>query len=218
MLNKITVLIADDHEIIRMSLTHLLARDDRLDVIGTAANGCEALQMVEQASPDVVLMDLSMPEMDGLTATQKIKRLHPEVIVIMFTAYLDHNLVYQSMKAGATGYLVKDAHPGEIAEVIVRAARGEVCLQPQAARLLFERLHTPKSIDRLTEREMSILRLVAKGYSNSEIAHQLKISEKTIKSYMSSILSKLQLASRTQAAIHALREGVVGLDQAEPAG
>ncbi|GIW34253.1 MAG: DNA-binding response regulator [Meiothermus sp.] len=205
------VLLVDDHAVVRQGLRMFLATDEGLYVVGEAENGQEALEKVAALHPDVVLMDLLMPVMDGVRATREIKARFPEVEVIALTSVLEDQLVVEAMHAGATGYLLKDTHPEELVEAIHAAGRGEVRLHPEAAKRLAQEVRTAEMREALTPRETEILRLLAHGLSNKRIAQQLNLSELTVKTHVSNLLSKLGLSSRTQAALFAIREGLVGL-------
>ncbi len=206
------VLLVDDHAVVRQGLRMFLATDEGLQVVGEAENGQEALEKVAVLHPDVVLMDLLMPVMDGVQATRQIKARFPEVEVIALTSVLDDRLVTEAIHAGATGYLLKDTHPEELVEAIHAAGRGEVRLHPEAAKRLAQEVRTAEMRETLTPRETEILRLVGRGLSNKRIAQQLELSELTVKTHVSNLLSKLGLSSRTQAALFAIREGLIGLE------
>jgi DNA-binding NarL/FixJ family response regulator len=210
---KIRVLLVDDHHVVRQGLVMFLGLDPELQVVGEAADGAQAVQLADQVQPDVVLMDLLMPVMDGLTAIQKIKQAHPEIEIIALTSVLEDDKVYKAVHAGAMGYLLKDTRADELAKAIKAASRGEVQLHPEAAKRLIREVRMPESPEKLTERETEVLRLIAKGLSNKDIAFQLVVSEKTVKTHVSNVLAKLHLPSRTQAALYALREGLVSLDE-----
>ncbi len=205
----IRILLADDHAVVRQGLKMFLSLDPELEVVGEAANGAEALEQVARLQPDVVLMDLKMPVMDGLTAIGRIRAAHPETEVIAVTSVLEDTAIIDAVRAGAIGYLLKDTEADELCRAIKAAAAGQVQLSPQAAERLVREVRAPDSPEQLSPRELEVLRLIARGMSNREIAQTLIISEKTVKTHASSILSKLGLASRTQAALHAMRLGLV---------
>jgi NarL family two-component system response regulator LiaR len=209
----IRILIVDDHSVVRQGLQMFLALDPELDVVGEAVNGVEALEMAHQLRPDVVLMDLLMPEMDGVTATREIRRELPDTEVIALTSVLEDNAVFDAMRVGAIGYLLKDTEADNLCKAIKAAAAGQVQLSPQAAARLMREVSAPDGPETLTERETDVLRLVARGLSNQEIADELVISEKTVKTHVSSILGKLDLPSRTRAALYALKIGLASLDE-----
>jgi NarL family two-component system response regulator LiaR len=208
----IRILIVDDHGVIRQGLRMYLALDPELEVVGEAANGAEALRLACELEPDVVLMDLLMPVMDGIAATEAMRRELPEVEVIALTSVLEDSAVYGAMRAGAIGYLLKDTEADELCRAIKAAAAGQVQLSPPVAARLLREVPGPQQPEPLTERETEVLRQLAQGKSNKEIAAALVIAEKTARTHVSSILSKLGVTSRTQAALHAVRSGLVSLD------
>lgn len=208
----IRILLVDDHAVVREGLRLFLEPDGHLEVVGEAANGKEALEAVERLQPDVVLMDLLMPVMDGVSAIREIKARHPEVEVIAVTSVLEDRLVVDAVQAGAMGYLLKDTDSDALIEAIHAAGRGEVRLHPEAAKRLVKEMRTADMRESLTARETDILRLIGKGQSNKEIAERLGLSELTVKTHVSRLLSKLDLPSRTQAALFALKQGLVSLD------
>ena len=206
----IHVLIADDHSVVRQGLRMFLSSDPDLEIIGEAHNGAEALRMAKQLHPDVVLMDLLMPVMDGIRATAAIRREVPDTEVVALTSVLEDSSVVDAVRAGAIGYLLKDTEAHELRRAIKAAAAGQVQLSPQvAARLLREVGLPEKSRETLTERETDVLRLLAQGKSNKEISQGLTIGEQTVKTHVSHILEKLGVPSRTQAALYAIRVGLV---------
>ena len=210
------VLIVDDHHVVRQGLRMYLALDPSLDVVGEASNGEEALAQVRLLKPDVVLMDLVMPVMDGIIATGKIRREFPEVEVLALTSVLDDGSVVGAVKAGAIGYLLKDTQAEELCRAIKAAAAGQVQLSSQAAARLIREVRAPERPDMLTERETEVLRLLASGKANKEIALALNIGETTVKTHVSNILMKLGVPSRTQAALYAVRIGLVSVtDQSQ---
>ncbi len=212
---SITVLIVDDHAVVRQGIKAFLATQPDIEVLGEAASGEEAIRMVEKHVPDVVLMDLVMPGMDGVEATREIRRISPRTQVIVLTSYHDDEHIFPAIRAGALSYLLKDVGPDDLADTVRKAARGEAILHPRVAARVIQELHglsgseTPTPFSELTERELEVLRLIAEGLSNAEIAERLVISEKTVKSHVSNILSKLHLADRTQAAVYAWRRGLM---------
>jgi DNA-binding NarL/FixJ family response regulator len=208
----IRILIADDHSVVRQGLRMFLTLDPDLDVVGEAANGAEALRLARELQPDIVLMDLLMPVMDGIAATSSIRRELPDVEVIALTSVLEDASVVGAIRAGAIGYLLKDTEADELRRAIKAAAAGQVQLSPEAAARLMREVSAPDSPETLTERETDVLRLLARGKANKEIAHMLSIGEKTVKTHVSSILAKLGVQSRTQAALHAARIGLVSID------
>ncbi|MCB0155842.1 MAG: response regulator transcription factor [Anaerolineae bacterium] len=203
------VLIVDDHSVVRQGLQMFLALDPDIEVVGEADNGQEALHQARELQPDVILMDLLMPKMDGITAITAIRRELPDIEVIALTSVLEDASVVRAVKAGATGYLLKDTEADELCGAIKAAAAGQVQLSPQAAARLVREVKIAESPENLTERETQVLRLIGHGLSNKEIARDLSIGEKTVKTHVSSILSKLGVLSRTQAALHAVKIGLV---------
>ena len=210
---SIRVLIADDHGVVRQGLTMYLKLDEELEVVGEASNGEEALYMARDLKPDVVLMDVLMPVMDGIEATEKIKAELPEVEVVALTSVLDDGAVTGAVKAGAMGYLLKNTKPRELCRAIKGAAAGQVQLVPEAAARLMREMRTPEKPEALTARETEVLKLLARGKANKQIARELFVEEKTIKAHVSGILRKLGVSSRTQAALYAVRTGLVSMDE-----
>jgi two-component system, NarL family, response regulator LiaR len=206
---RIRVLIADDHSVVRQGLRMFLGLDPELEVVGEATNGDEAVHMARQLRPDVVLMDLVMPGMNGVAATGVIRGELPATEVLALTSVLEDALVVGAVRAGAIGYLLKDLQGDELCRAIKAAAAGQVQLSPQAAERLMQEIRAPERPEALTERENEVLWLLAQGLSNKEIAHHLSLGEKTIKTYVSNILVKLGVQSRTQAALYAARLGLV---------
>ena len=209
---QIRVLLVDDHVVVRKGLQMFFSLEERLELVGEATNGLEALAQVEALQPDVVLMDLLMPVMDGVTATREIKTRFPEVEVIALTSVLEDDKVVGAVQAGAMGYLLKDADGEAILEAIFAAKRGEVRLHPEAAKRLLREVRTPEMRESLTPRETQILKMIAQGQSNKLIARALDVAERTVKTHITSLLSKLGLSSRTQAALFAVKHGLVGLE------
>jgi DNA-binding NarL/FixJ family response regulator len=207
----VRVLITDDHSVVRQGLRMFLSLDPELEVVGEAANGEEALRMARDLSPDVVLMDLVMPVMDGISATGAIRSELPDVEVIALTSVLEDASVTGAVKAGAIGYLMKDTEAEELGRAIKAAAEGRVYLVPEAAARLMREVRTPESPEALTERETEVLQLLARGKANKQIATSLYVTEKTVKAHVSSILAKLGVQSRTQAALYAVRAGLVSI-------
>ena len=205
----IRILIADDHSMVRQGLRMFLGLDPELEVVGEASNGDEAVRMARQLRPDVVLMDLVMPGMDGIAATKVIRDDLPETEVLALTSVLEDALVVGAVRAGAIGYLLKDLQGDELCRAIKAAAAGQVQLAPQAAARLMREISSPERPETLTGRENEVLRLLSQGLSNKEIAQHLALGEKTIKTHVSHILVKLGVQSRTQAALAAVRLGLV---------
>jgi DNA-binding NarL/FixJ family response regulator len=209
----IRILIADDHAVVRQGLRMFLALDPELDVVGEASDGRQAVQQVQELHPDVVLMDLMMPVMDGIAATAAIRNEEPDTEVIALTSVLSDDSVVNAIRAGAIGYLLKDTQADELCRAIKAAAAGQVQLSPEASARLLREVRAPDSPETLTERETEVLRLLAQGQANKEIARNLHIGEKTVKTHVSNILAKLGVQSRTQAALHAVHIGLVSADQ-----
>ncbi len=208
----IRVLIADDHSVVRQGLRMFLALDPELEVIGEAENGSDALNQAKKLHPDVVLMDMLMPVMDGVAATQAIRGELPDTEVIALTSVLEDSSVVGAVKAGAIGYLLKDTNAEELCRAIKAAAAGQVQLSPQAAARLVREVRAPDvAPTTLSERETEVLQLIARGMANKEIAAELQIGEKTVKTHVSSILNKLGVQSRTQAALYAAQTGLTTL-------
>jgi NarL family two-component system response regulator LiaR len=210
---RITVLIADDHPVVRQGLRTFLEVQEDLELAGEAADGAEAVELARHSLPDVVLMDLVMPGVDGIEATRQIRDVSPSTKVIVLTSFDDDERVFPAIKAGAAGYLMKDVPPAELAEAVRKVHRGEALVAPSVAAKLMQEVagRRPAGAD-LTERELDVLRLVARGLSNKVIAQELVVSEKTVKTHVSNILAKLHLADRTQAALYAVREHLVELE------
>lgn len=213
----VRVLLVDDHTVVRNGLRLVFELEDDLEVVGEAADGREALERVAELRPDVVVMDLLMPVMNGVEATRAIRAAYPEVEVVALTSVLDDRMVVDAVEAGASGYMLKETRPGELFEAVRAAARGEVRLDPRAQARLMRELRRPAAPaavgrDALTERELEVLQQLARGATNKAIANALGVGEATVKTHVSSLLAKLGLKSRTQAALHALREGWVARD------
>ncbi len=209
-MERIRLIIADDHPVVRTGLQGMLAGQPDLEVAGEASTGMEAVDLVERLRPDVVLMDLRMPEMDGVTAISEIKALQPEVHVLVLTTYDTDADILPAIEAGATGYLLKDAPRDELFRAIRAAARGEAVLAPGVAARLMDRMRAPAE-EALTTREIEVLSLVAQGGSNKGIARQLHISEATVKTHLVHIYGKLGVADRTAAVTTALQRGILRL-------
>jgi NarL family two-component system response regulator LiaR len=205
----IRVLIADDHGVVRQGLRMFLSLDPELLVVGEAADGVEAVRLARELHPDVVLMDLLMPQMDGIAATKAIRGELPDVEVLALTSVLEDASVVGAVRAGAIGYLLKDTQADELRRAIIAAAAGQVQLSPEAAARLMREVRAPESPEALTERETEVLRLLAEGRANKEIARELRIGEQTVKTHVSNVLAKLGVQSRTQAALYAARIGLV---------
>ncbi|HZT98989.1 MAG TPA: response regulator transcription factor [Ktedonobacteraceae bacterium] len=206
---SIRVLIVDDHSVVREGLRMFLARDPDIEVVGEAADGDEAIEQARQLRPHVVVMDLLLPVLDGMTATRTIRNELPETEVVALTSVLEQTSVAEAIRAGAIGYLLKDAQAVEIRTAIKAAAAGQVHLSSQASTYLLSTVRTPEHPDPLTPREMDVLRLLAQGHSNKEIARTLQLVEETVKFHVRHILAKLGVQSRTQAVLAAIRLGIV---------
>ena len=218
MAESIRILIADDHELVRQGLEALLSKTPGMEIVGQAKNGDEAVELALSLLPDIILMDLSMPIKNGIEATSEIKKSSPNARILIITSFAEDDNVFQAIKAGALGYLLKDSSPQELLQAIQNVCDGKMSLHPNIALKLIDELNKPPdvelpSIDEpLTEREIEVLKLVAKGLSNQDIAERLIVSERTVGSHVSNILSKLHLADRTQAAVYAWRQGIVRRD------
>lgn len=217
--NLIRVLIAEDHAIVRKGIRNLLSLEQDIDVVGEAENGVEAVRKVGELKPDVILMDLLMPELDGAGAIRQILQKNPDARVLVLTSFATDEMIFPAIKAGAMGYLLKDSDPSELLSAIRQVNAGECSLHPVIARKVLKELKlTPKpgpSVQELTDREVEVLKLVAQGKSNRMIADELVISLGTVRSHLSNILSKLHLASRTQATLYALQQGLALLEDAD---
>ena len=215
--NEIRILICDDHTVVREGLRALITTEPDMTIVGEAADGEGAVIAFRELRPDVILLDMVMPRMDGVEALKIILSEFPSARILILTSFSEDEMVFPAIKSGALGYLLKDSSPEELIRAIRNVNRGEASLHPSIARRLIQELSQPTTLpptlEPLTEREMEVLRLVAKGYSNEEIGDALVVSERTARGHVSSILSKLHLANRTQAALYALREGIANLDE-----
>jgi NarL family two-component system response regulator LiaR len=209
---KIRVLVVDDHAVVRQGLRTFLGLQPDIEVAGEAASGAEAVREAERIEPDVVLMDLVMPEMDGIEATRRIREKRHDARVIVLTSFADDDKVFPAIRAGAIGYLLKDVKPADLADTIRAAARGESRLAPDITKKVLSGISGGETgaanVDELTERETDVLRRIARGMSNKQIGADLAIAEKTVKTHISSIFSKLGVADRTQAAVWAVKRGL----------
>jgi len=210
----ITVLLVDDHEVVRSGVSAFLASQPDFEVIGEAKSGTEAVNLAIKLVPDVVLMDLVMAKMDGVEATRQVKNVSPRTKIVVLTSYHQDEYIFPALQAGAISYILKDVKMEELAEALRRAAQGEATLHPRVASRVIQELHGANREElnpytELTDREMEVLKLIAQGQSNSEIAESLVISVNTVKGHVSNILSKLHLADRTQAAVYAWQQGIV---------
>ena len=213
----IRIVIADDHSVVGRGLRMFLKQDPELEVVGEATNGAEAVHLARLLLPDIVLMDLLMPVMDGITATATIRSELPDTEVLALTSVLEDASVVGAVRAGAIGYLLKDTDAEALCRAIKAAGAGQVQLTPQAAARLMQVVSVPESPEALTERETDVLRLLAQGQANKQIARSLNIAEKTVKLPVSNILSKLGVQSRTQATLYAIRIGLVSASSPETA-
>ena len=217
MAESIRVLIVDDHAIVREGQRALIDTEPGMAVVGEANDGFEAVKLAESLQPDVILLDLHMPRKDGIEAIEEIKAENPEACILVLTSFTEDEKVYAAIKAGAMGYLLKDSSPQEILKAIRQVYQGEMSMRPSIANKLMHELQRTSNMtpteDPLTAREVEILKLVAQGLSNQEIAEKLVISERTVRTHVTNILSKLHLANRTQATLYALREGLADLDE-----
>jgi two-component system, NarL family, response regulator LiaR len=210
----IRVVLVDDHAVVREGLRFLLEQQADMEVVGEGKDGAQGVALVTTLLPDVVLLDLLMPKMDGITAVREMKRLTPRTQVIILTSYYEDEQVFGAIKAGAISYLLKDAGPEELVEAVRASARGEGVLHPQVAARVLREMQQHSPLQELTARELDVLSLIARGRSNAEIASELVIGEGTVKTHVSNILTKLHLADRTQAAIYALQQRLVPLKDA----
>lgn len=216
MTDQIKILIADDHAVVREGLRLLLGSEPGMAVVGQAADGVEAVQMAERLQPDVILLDLMMPNKNGIEAITEIKNNNSEARILVLTSFAEDEMVFPAIKGGALGYLLKDSSPQELLQAIRDTYEGESSLHPTIARKLIREINRPAqdlppAEEPLTEREVEVLKLVAHGLSNQAIAEKLTISERTVRTHVGNILKKLHLANRTQAALYALREGLTDL-------
>ena len=212
----IKVLMVDDHVVVREGIKALIDEEDGMKVVGEASDGKQAIVKACSCEPDVILMDLIMPGKDGIEAIKEIKEEDPDARILILTSFSDESKVIQAVKAGASGYLMKDATPPELIEAIRNVNKGESSLDPGVAKTVLSSIQTKgneKGEEHLTEREVEVLKLIAEGLSNEDIADRLFISERTVRSHVSKILKKLELENRTQAALYAIKKGLAGLDK-----
>ena len=217
MTDPITILIVDDHEVVRKGVRGYLDSLPEFEVVGEAYSGEEAIDLVKLHIPDVVLMDLILPGIDGVETTRIVKNISPRTQVVVLTSFHDDTLIFPALKAGAISYILKDMKMNKLAEAVQKAHKGEVILHPKVAARVLQNIRSENQVDddmytALTERELEVLMLIANGYPNSQIAEELVISENTVKGHVSNILSKLHLADRTQAAVYAWQQGIVKRD------
>jgi len=216
MSEPIRILIVDDHQLVRQGLMAMLSVKPGIEVVGQAKDGVEAVELAHSLKPDIILLDLLMPRKNGIDATREIKAENPDACILIITSFAEDENVYQAIKAGALGFLLKDSSPQELMQAIHDVCKGRMSLHPNIAMKLIEELNrpaeNPTTKEPLTEREVEVLKLVAKGRSNQEISERLTVSERTVGAHVSNILSKLHLANRTQAALFALRKGFTDLN------
>jgi NarL family two-component system response regulator LiaR len=214
--DPIQVLIVDDHPVVRRGIRSLLAEEAGVEIAGEAVNGKEAIELVDRLQPDIILMDLVMPEMGGVEAIQIITTRHPDAKILVMTSFAADDKVFPAIKAGALGYLLKDSDPEDLVRMIHQVQRGELAIHPSIARKVIQELNRPSkeplTPSPLTEREVEILHLLAQGVENKEIARRLVLREATVRTHVSNILGKLQLANRVQATLYALRKGIASLE------
>jgi NarL family two-component system response regulator LiaR len=220
MSEKIRVLIVDDHPVVRRGIQSLLGEEEDIEIVGEAVNGKDAFEKAESLKPDVILMDLVMPEMSGIEAIEKITASHPDARILVMTSFAADDKVFPSIKAGALGYLLKDSDPEDLIRMIRQVFRGELSIHPTIARKVIQELNRPATgpltPSPITEREVEILKLLAEGMENKEIAAKLVVRDATVRTHVSNILRKLQLANRVQATLYALRTGLTSLDDQAP--
>ncbi len=219
-MKKITILLAENHVVVRESIRRFLEREANFEVVGEAGDGEEAVQMASQLKPDVIVMDISMPKLNGIEATKQIKALQPSAVILILTAYDYEQYIFPLLEAGAAGYLLKDVSSRELVSAIQTVHKGEAVLHPAVARKVMERLRQTKvestgerALDLLTEREITILKMAARGMSNSDIAQELHLSVRTIESHLGNIFNKLGVGSRTEAVIQAMKKGWFTLEE-----
>jgi NarL family two-component system response regulator LiaR len=219
-MKRITILLAEDHVVVRESIRQSLEREANFSVVGEAGDGEEAVRMAQQLKPDVIIMDISLPKLNGIEATKQIKALQPSAIILVLTAYDYEQYIFPLLEAGAAGYLLKDISSRELISAIQTVYRGEAVLHPAIARKVLERFKRTKEEpdkehepDLLTERERTVLKMAAQGMSNSDIAEELHLSARTIESHLGSIFNKLGVGSRTEAVIEAMRKGWFTLEE-----
>ena len=220
MSEKIRVMIVDDHPVVRRGIQSLLAEEEDIQAVGEAVNGKDALEKAKSLKPDVILMDLVMPEMNGIEAIEKITASMPETRILVMTSFAADDKVFPSIKAGALGYLLKDSDPEDLIRMIRQVYRGELSIHPMIARKVIQELNRPAkeplTPSPITEREEEILQLLAQGLENKEIAARLVVRDATVRTHVSNILRKLQLANRVQATLYALRTGLTSLEDESP--
>lgn len=216
-MENIRILIADDHTILREGLRTLISNTPGLELAGEAEDGLEAVRLAKALQPDVILMDLVMPEMDGIRAIKEIMSEKPDARILVLTSFAEEEKVFPAIKTGALGYLLKDTSPKNLVQAIHDVYEGKPSIHPNIARMLYKEISQPSNLpptdNPMTEREEEVLELIARGLTNQEIASELGISLLTVRTHVSNILAKLHLANRTQAALYALRKGIASLDE-----
>lgn len=211
-MNKARILVVEDESVVREGIVAILSLQSTLEVVGAASDGIQAIEMAQKTKPNVILLDMSMPNQDGLTTIPMLKEILPDVQILVLTSFADSDLVYKAIKAGALGYMLKDSRREQLIQAIHDVANGEASISPSIALKVIQDVNHPSEVlytsSPLTPRELETLRLIARGMTNQEIADSLTVAERTIAKYVSSILEKLHLANRTQAALYAIREGL----------
>ncbi|MDK1118248.1 MAG: response regulator transcription factor [Anaerolineae bacterium] len=212
---KIRILVVDDQNVVRDCVVTMLSLQSDMEVVGEAQNGIQAVEIAKQSKPDVVLLDMVMPLQDGLTTIPKLKEVHPDICILILTSFAASDLVYKAIKAGALGYLLKDATCSQLTQSIREVAEGKASIQPAIAIKVIQKFDESNDqglmVEALTQRELETLKLIARGFSNQEIALSLHVHERTIAKYVSSVLKKLQVSNRTQAALYAVRKGIAAV-------
>jgi two-component system, NarL family, response regulator LiaR len=208
-MHKIRILVVDDESVVREGIVAIISLQPNMEVVGDAQNGIQAIQLARKTKPDVILLDLVMPKQDGLTTIPILKEILPDTHILVLTSFAENDQVYQAIKSGAIGYLLKDATRAQLLQAIIDVAKGQASIQPSIALKVIHEINNPEqvlyTVNPLTQRELETLRLIARGMSNQEIADELFVNQRTIAKYVGSILGKLQLANRTQAALYAIR-------------
>jgi len=211
-MDRIRILVVDDESVVRDGIVTILSLQSRLEVVGEVSDGIQAVEVARQVKPDVILLDMAMPNQDGLTTIPKLKEILPDTHILVLTSFADSDMVYKAIKSGALGYLLKDARREQLLQAIYDVAKGQASLSPSIALKVIQDVNHPSEVlytsSPLTPRELETLRLIARGMTNHEIAEALSVAERTVAKYVSNVLEKLHLANRTQAALYAIREGI----------